>query len=112
MKKIIIPFIITLLIGFQAFANSDKEVKIKTSAICGMCKTRIERNVGLSKGVKEVNLDGKTKVVTVVYNEKKTNEAAIRTVISKTGYDADKVPAVQAAHDKLPSCCQKTAAKH
>jgi mercuric ion binding protein len=98
MKKHIIPFLIlVLVISSQAFATSDKEVKIKTSAICSMCKARIERNVGLSKGVKEVNLDVKSKVVTVKYNEKKTDEAAIRSVISKTGYDADQVPARQTA---------------
>lgn len=113
MKKHIIPFLIlALVVSSQVFAASDKEVKIKTSAICSMCKARIERNLGLSKGVKEASLDVKSKVVTVKYNEKKTDEAAIRSTISKTGYDADQVPAVQAAHDKLPSCCRKTAEKH
>lgn len=113
MKKHIISFLILVLVASsQVFAANDKEVKIKTSAICSMCKARIERNLGLSKGVKEANLDVKSKVVTVKYNEKKTDEAAIRSTISKTGYDADQVTAVQAAHDKLPSCCRKTAEKH
>ena len=28
------------------------------------------------------------------------------------GYDADELPANEKAHDKLPSCCRKTAAAH
>jgi copper chaperone CopZ len=54
-----------------------------------MCKARIERNLGLSKGVKESNLDLNDKVVTVKYNPDKTTEAAIKATINNTGYDAD-----------------------
>lgn len=115
MKKItvfLLFFLLTSLSSSFAGSSKDKDVKIKTSAICGMCKARIERNLGLSKGVKEATLDVKTKVVTVKYNPDKTDENTIRSIISKTGYDADDVPAVQSAHDKLPSCCRKTAANH
>jgi copper chaperone CopZ len=95
-----------------AIADGDKEIKIKTSAICEMCKARIERNLGLSKGVKESNLDLSNKVVTVKYNPNKTTPEAIKATIINTGYDADEVTANQKAHDKLPSCCRKTAAAH
>lgn len=114
MKKTIILFVTALFlsVNFVQADGKDKEVKFKTSAICGMCKARIERNLGLSKGVKESNLDLSDKVITVRYNPDKTTEAAIRATINKTGYDADLSPADQKAHDKLPSCCRKTAAAH
>lgn len=109
--SVLFAFALTLS---TAHATDDKEkvVKIKTSAICGMCKSRLERNLGLSKGVKEANLDLKTKVMTVTYNPSKTDEAAIKATIVKTGYDANDLVADQKAHDKLPKCCQKTAAPH
>ena len=113
MKKILIPFVAMLFLILNiARAEDDKEVKIKTTAVCEMCKARIERTLGLSKGIKESNLDLKDKVVTVKYNPKKTTPEAIRATIINTGYDADGQLANQKAHDKLPSCCKKTVAPH
>lgn len=88
--------------------DKDKEVKIKTSAICGMCKARIERNLAFEKGVKASDLDVKTKIVTIKYNPDKTDVAKLKANISKTGYDAEEVPADEAGYNKLPSCCKKT----
>lgn len=113
MKTTILSILTGLILGLNvAIADGHKEVKIKTSAICEMCKARIERNLGLSKGVKESNLDLANKVVTVKYNPNKTTPEAIMATITNTGYDADELPANQKSHDKLPSCCRKTAAAH
>ena len=87
--------------------DKDKEIKIKTSAICGMCKARIERNLAFEKGVKESDLDVKTKIVTIKYNPAKTDVTKLKANISKTGYDAEEVPADEAGYNKLPSCCKK-----
>lgn len=81
-------------------------VKIKTSAECEMCKTRIEKEVGMMKGVKKATLDLQTKVLTVEYNPKKTSPEKIRAVISNLGYDADDVKANNRATKQLPHCCQ------
>lgn len=81
-------------------------VKIKTSAECDMCKTKLETELGRSKGVKSANLDLGTRVVTVVYNASKTNPDKIRTIIANIGYDADDVKANNRAQKKLPDCCQ------
>ena len=114
MKSTTTALLILLLAVSFTFAksNDDKVVKVKTSAICEMCKERLERNVGLAKGVKEATLDLDTKVMTVTYNGKKTDATAIKSVIIKTGYDADAQEGDQKAHDKLPKCCRKTAAPH
>lgn len=113
MKNKLISFLaLFLFILSAAQAEGDKEIKIKTSAICEMCKSRIERNLGLSKGIKESNLDLNDKVVTVKYNPSKTTPEAIKATIINTGYDADDLPATPKAYNKLPNCCKKTAAKH
>ena len=113
MKNILFSLVALLFITINvAKADDEKVVKIKTTAVCEMCKARIERTLGLSKGVKESNLDLKDKVVTVKYNPKKTTPEEIRATIVNTGYDADDALANQKAHDKLPNCCKKTVAPH
>lgn len=111
MKTVASIVVIMLAVLFApAHLNAQKAkvdtVKIKTSAECEMCKTKLEKEVGLMKGVKSVTLDLTTQVATVVYNNTKTDPAKIRTVISNTGYDADDVKANNRAQKKLPACCK------
>lgn len=68
-----------------------KTVKIKTSAICEMCKTTIETKLAFSQGVIESILNLEDKVVTVVYNPRRTSVRSIKKSISEAGYDADEV---------------------
>ena len=98
--------------GFAQDKKKIEEIKIKTSAVCGMCEERIESNMKFEKGVTFVELDDKTKVVTIKYRSAKTNPDKIRKAISKLGYDADDVPADKKAYDKLPACCKKGVAPH
>jgi copper chaperone CopZ len=108
----------TMLLGAgnQAIAQEKKknyeEVQIQTSAVCGMCKERIEHDLAFEKGVKSVVLDNETKIVTVGYSPKKTNPDNIRQAISKIGYDADDVAADPIAYEKLPGCCKKSNKAH
>ena len=112
LRNLFLTALTSLLILGSDFAEAtprddkEKEVKIKTSAICGMCKARIERNLAFEKGVKESTLDVKSKIVTIKYNPAKTDAAKLKANISKTGYDAEEVPADEAGYAKLPSCCK------
>ena len=90
----------------------EKEIKIQTSAICGMCEERIESNMAYEKGVKSVVLDDKTKIVTIMYKTDKTDPDKLRKAISKLGYDADDVEADPKAYAKLPPCCKTDVAPH
>jgi periplasmic mercuric ion binding protein len=119
MKKLISILgimMMAIFISSPATAQEKKknfeEVNIQTSAICGMCEERIETNIAFEKGVKKVELDDKTKVVTVGFDPRKTDADKLRTAISKLGYDADDVIADKEAHDKLPACCQKGNTAH
>ena len=109
-----ILLVISNLVIAGQFAEPPKtaEIKIKTSAICGMCKKRIERDLGVTKGVVSSELNVASKIVTITYNTKKTSPEKIKQVISKIGYDADEVTADQKSHDALPDCCQKTSTMH
>ncbi|MCX6285405.1 MAG: heavy metal-associated domain-containing protein [Bacteroidetes bacterium] len=93
--------------------SQDKKtetIKIKTSAVCDMCKDRIEQGMAFEKGVKNVVLDVETKIATITYIPSKTTPDDLRKALSKLGYDADNVLADKAAYAKLPACCKKDAA--
>ncbi len=110
MKKAIVMFVASLLtVGVAVAQSKDAEVKIKTSAVCKMCKKTIETALSYEKGVKSSVLDVNSKVITIAYNPKKTNPDQLREAITKTGYDADTVPAKEKAYNQLDECCKKTA---
>lgn len=86
--------------------------QIQTSAVCDMCKERLEHDMAFEKGVKSVELDGDTKILTIVYRKDKTDKEKLKVAITEIGYDADELPANQKAHDRLPACCQKDNEPH
>lgn len=85
----------------------NKVVKIKTSAICDMCKNRIELVVNNLDGVKKSMLNLETGIVKIQYNTDVLSPLDIRMAISDAGYDADDMPANQEAYNVLPGCCKK-----
>lgn len=107
-------FVFILMFASQTKLNAQEkattaELKVKTSAVCDMCKETIEKNLAFEKGIKKSVLDVDSKVVTVTYNPQKISPEKIRLAISKIGYDADEIPANKKAHDKLDDCCKKGA---
>lgn len=104
------------LFGFgTAYAQNapgTETVKVKTSAVCDMCKTRLEKSLAYEKGVQSATLDVPSQVLTVTYRADKTTPAALRTAVQKTGYDADNAAADARAYNRLPDCCKKTNAVH
>ena len=108
--------IITLILFGSTLGFSQEKkvttIKIKTSAVCGMCKDRIEQGMAYAKGVRDITLDVETKIATIKYSTSKTSPDELRKGISKLGYDADEIPADSAAYVKLPPCCKKDAKKH
>ncbi|TGD82658.1 heavy-metal-associated domain-containing protein [Hymenobacter wooponensis] len=91
---------------------ATEQVQFKTSAVCDMCKARLEKSMAYEKGVQAANLDVPSKVLTVTYRPEKTTPAALRTAVQRTGYDADELSADARAYDKLPDCCKKTNSVH
>ncbi len=92
--------------------KGTETVKFKTSAVCDMCKARIEKSLAYEKGVHSANLDVPSKILTVSYRADKTSPAALRTAVQKIGYDADDLTAEAKAYNRLPECCKKTNPVH
>lgn len=89
--------------------TGPQTLQIKTSAVCDMCKETLEKAMAYEKGVKESNLDVDSKMLKVVFDPKKTTPEKIRLAVSKTGYDADSIPADPKAYEQLNPCCKKDA---
>jgi len=100
--------LILLLSATAAFAQKGTEtITIQTSAVCDMCKERIEKEMAFTKGVTAADLDVETAVLTVSFRSGKTDAAAIRKAVNLIGYDADDSPADPDAYDNLHHCCKK-----
>ena len=103
-----------MVLGFMSLAASAQAssldtLKIKTSAVCEMCKYAIEKDMEFEKGIKTAELDVATKMLLITYNPKKTNADILRKAVTKVGYDADGLLANPKAYEDLPECCKKGA---
>ncbi|ALI97869.1 heavy-metal-associated domain-containing protein [Rufibacter tibetensis] len=96
-------------VGFAQGGKKGEEVKIKTSAVCGMCKATLEKGLAYEKGVNKATLDVESKILTVSYNGEKTSLDKIKKAVNELGYDADNSPAAPRAYDRLDACCKKDA---
>lgn len=111
MKNVIAIF--GLFLMFSATAQKEPvevdgghKIEIKTSGICEMCQYTIEKDLAFEKGVKEASFNVEDKVVTVIYNPKKTDAQTLRTRITMVGYHADTLARDPIAYEKLPMCCK------
>jgi copper chaperone CopZ len=112
MKTLKLLFVIALSIFLTDISVAQKESKykeltIKVSVQCGMCKDRVEKALAFEKGVKSSTVDLENKTVTVKYKSSKTTPDKIRKAIAKLGHDADNVKADEKAYNDLPQCCKK-----
>ena len=103
----------TLTFNAQAQKKGGTEtVTFKTSAVCDMCKARLEKSMAYEKGVQSAQLDVASKMLTINYRPDKTSPDALRAAVQKTGYDADDAPAEARPYERLPECCKKTNKVH
>lgn len=98
--------VLFLMISSATMAG-NKMIKIKTSAICDMCKNRIELVVNNLDGVKKSMLSLETGIVKIKYDTDILSPLDLRLAISDAGYDADDMPADPEAYNVLPGCCKK-----
>lgn len=90
--------------SFQASA-SDKTDTVKVLGNCESCKARIEK-AAKSAGASVADWSEETLVLTVTFDEAKTNMLAIEKQIAFVGHDTRHLKASTAAYAQLHSCCQ------
>lgn len=106
MKTILTIALLTFAATSWAQKAKTETVVIHTSAECGQCEERLEKELNFTKGVVFAELDLETQNVTIKYSPKKTDVAKLKAVITAVGYDADDQKANPEALQKLPECCR------
>jgi len=100
-------FAFLLMIVSPAMADgSTKEIKIKSSIVCEMCKDTIEEGLAYTKGIKTVKVDVENNEIYVKYKDNKITELEIKKAINKLGYVADDMKPTKEAYDSLHECCK------
>lgn len=103
-----ILMVITVLLStiniFAQIKNSKTET-VKVYGNCEMCKANIEK-AGNLKNVSTVEWNKDTKMATLSYDSKKTNQDEILKRIALAGYDSEKFLAPDDVYSKLSGCCQ------
>ena len=99
----------TLFLAVTVFAAGGTETLVlKTSAVCGGCKTRIEAAVNELPGIKTATVDLTNGSLTVEYKDKKVSADDIKNAVSMAGYSANEVAANPESYEALPACCKGT----
>jgi len=119
MKTIKLFVAIVMLVSFSGTLSAQTTAKnsgqsktetIKVSGNCGMCKDRIEK-AAKDEGATSAAWDSKTKMLTVSFDESKTNADALAKKIASVGHDTEKYKAADDVYAKLPGCCHYERAK-
>jgi periplasmic mercuric ion binding protein len=108
-NKTVLLFLALCLSGI---IQAQNVIEIKSSVICGMCKDRIEKELGYMKGIQAVQVNLSEKTIRIQYKGKRLTPEAIRARITEIGYDADEKKADADAYDALPKCCRKETTHH
>ena len=89
MKKLIL-LTFALFLAVVVNAQTKKEVVFKTDPEihCDNCVKRIKTNIRFETGVKAINPDLNTKLVTIQYDSEKTNPDNLIKALAKIGYKA------------------------
>jgi len=110
MKKTIGIFSLIFILGINigmAQEPKTKTVKFITTAICGMCKERVEDKLNYTKGIIYADLDVDTKMLTVKYKTELITVESIKEILASIGYSSDTVVRNREAYLALPKCCRE-----
>lgn len=106
MKKTILVFI-AVFITASIFTNSNnikfseqmtltetevtqRSVKIKcTEMSCDACKRSITKSIEQLQGIKKLDINLETKIISVIFDDEKTDEQSILNAVIGAGYEAE-----------------------
>lgn len=108
MKIKTINLIIALAVTAISFANANdsKTEKFEVKGNCGMCESKIEKAAKSVPGVATADWDKSAKIITVTFDDQKTEIDKIHKAIANAGYDTDKIKAEDKVYNSLQGCCQ------
>lgn len=87
-KLLLLTFVLFLAVMSQAQAMKEVVFKTEPEIECQSCVNRIKNNLRFEKGVKAINPDLNTQLVTVQYDSEKTDVEKLQKAFQKIGYKA------------------------
>lgn len=96
--------VLAMLFSLAATAQ-EKTDTIKVYGNCGMCKSRIEKNLKID-GVKSSTWDADAKTLIVTYDAAMISNEDIQKKMAAIGHDTDRFTAPDDVYKKLPGCCK------
>lgn len=109
MKTKVVLFIAAALVSGVTAASAPgqaKTEKFKVHGNCGMCEKRVELAANAVDGVSAADWDKKSMVMTVTYDQSKTDVHKVQSAIAKAGHDTEMHRASDETYSKLHSCCK------
>lgn len=106
LQALVLIAALSTVVGFIGSPSGAKLV-VSTSAICEMCKERIENSMKDLRGVQAAVLNLDNKKLKVKYQPDQVTPEQIREKIRQTGYAADGVQPDKDAYQALPACCRQ-----
>lgn len=106
MKKVLLIFTLFFITLGAHAQNKNAKAMIEVDGICLMCKNRIEKAAIKTKGVKSAVWDINTHMLSVIYDENKTNLNTIHQSVADAGHDTKKVTASAEAYASIHGCCK------
>jgi len=69
---------------------TQRSVKIKcTEMSCNACKRSITKSIEQLQGIKKLDINLETKIITVIFDDEKTDELSILNAVIGAGYEAE-----------------------
>ncbi len=106
MKKIITVIVLVLCTTTTFAQKKNKKVTMDVDGKCEMCKMRIEKAALGVKGVKYALWDIPSKQLSLILDERKTNEMVVKTALVNVGHDTKELKATEEAYSKVHPCCK------
>ncbi len=105
MKKILV--IALLMVGTGLWAQ-DKNAKatLEVDGVCMMCKKRIEKASLQTKGVKSAVWNVDTHMLSLIFDERKTDLKTIQENVAAVGHDTHEIKATDEAYNSVHPCCK------
>ncbi len=106
-----INYFLILFFSLSAILKSQTDKKavitqtLYVKGNCEQCKNRIETAADM-KGVKYVEWNKKTSILTVTYKPSVVPFEKIKQSVIKAGHDTDSLNADDKSYNQLPDCCK------
>ena len=106
MKGKLSMLVILVVLGTGSVSAKNKSEKFEVKGNCGLCEKRIEKAALSTEGVSRADWNKDTKMMDLVFDDRKTDLQKVETAIARAGYDTPMQKASDEAYDKLPGCCK------